>query len=906
MKYFLAIIFFIFVSKITIAQSPAEQKAKLLYEIPKYITWEWDEEIMTMDIGAIGNNTEILKAFESYAKKGYPNGTAINIIKFSSIESISQTHILLVGKDIKDEMKEIQGITDIYNTLIFTDNTVLKKYSMINFSTNQLNDIYFEINTDNIENVSIQINSKIYNLGGIEIDKRELIEETESELKNEQKKVEQQRDELKEQQSLLKDQMKKIDKQTKYIEEQTEHIETQTSRIKDQKLYLEQQKANLLQLQDTALVREQELIKKTEFLEEQTKSINEQQKRITGQKLEVRKQKRFLEDLNAEAEKQERKITEFKSDMARQNLIIEGQKNLISIFIGFLTIIVFLIILIYRAYKKTKRVNKELGEKNAQIREQKNEIERQNMYTETINKQLEKLSIIARESRNAISIYDTKGDIEWVNIGFTRLYGYTLQLWIHDKDINIVNADINSNIAKVFSECVESKEARIYETAIHTRNNKKMWVQRTISPITNNKHEITKLVMVDSNITEIKEAEIEITKQHKQITKQANELKTTNKELEKLSFVASKTDNSVIIFNHDGIIEWVNDGFERMLGVNLDDFIAEYGNNLLKSSLNENINTKVNEAVSLKKSVSYSTKTKTKKGTTIWIQTTLTPIFDDNNVLDKFVAIDSDITKIKLAEQEILKQKQAITDSIVYARRIQSALLPPSSVINEYLPKHFIMFKPKDIVSGDFYYSKKVDDKIVMVAADSTGHGVPGAFMSMLGIAFFNEILATGVPPSNVILDKLRNKIKTSLRQSMKSGSPQDGMDLALVIINTRKKIIEFSGANNPLIKISDNQLEQYKGDWMPVGIYLREKPFTRQVLSYKEGDRIFMFSDGIIDQMGGPKGRKFMFKQLKTLLLKTASKTLDEQHVCINKAFEDWKKDTKQLDDVVLLGIEF
>jgi len=887
------------------SQNVADQKAQLLYEIPKYVVWEWDEDITMMDIGSIGNNEKILNEFEKYRKKGYPNGTSIRVIKFNDIKSIRQTHILLVGNDFQNQMKEIIDITEIYNTLIFTDNTKFKKYSMINFATNQQNSTYFEINSDNIDDVSIKLNAKIYNLGGIDIDKRDLMEETEKELKEEQRKVEQQKAEIKKQEALLQNTLKKIEEQTKKIDLQTKQISLQTNKIEEQELYLIDQKKILLTLQDTAIAREKKLYEKSKILQEQTNNIIEQQKRITQQKLEVRKQKRVLDDLNSEAKKQEKRIAAFKSDMARQNLIINAQKNLIFIFIGFFAIIFFLVLLIYHAYRTTKKVNRELAVKNNQIHEQKDEIERQNMYTEAINKQLEKLSIIARESRNAISIYDVDGNIEWVNIGFTRLYGYTLQLWILDKDINIKKADKFEKIEQVFSKCFSEKEAQIYETLIMTRNNEEMWVQRTITPIINEEKEISKLVMVDSNITEIKLAEQEIIKQHQKITLQANELELKNKELQKLSLVASRTDNSVIIFNNDGIIEWVNDGFERMLGIGLNDFINEYGNNLIDASLNEDIVDKVAEAISEKKSVSYASQTSTKKGKALWIQTTLTPIFNENGEIDKFVAIDSDITKIKLAEQKILRQKQAITDSIVYARRIQSALLPPSQVIEDFLPNHFIIFKPKDIVSGDFYYIKKIKEKIVVVAADSTGHGVPGAFMSMLGIAFFNEILSTSVPPANEILNQLREKVKTSLRQSFKTGSPQDGMDLAMVIIDTKRQVLEFAGANNPLIVFRGEEFMQYKGDWMPVGIYLKERPFEQQTIPFYKGDRIYLFSDGITDQIGGPKNRKFMLKQLKAILQETALKSMQEQHLYLEMAFNEWTKDAKQLDDVILFAAE-
>jgi len=176
----------------------------------------------------------------------------------------------------------------------------------------------------------------------------------------------------------------------------------------------------------------------------------------------------------------------------------------------------------------------------------------------------------------------------------------------------------------------------------------------------------------------------------------------------------------------------------------------------------------------------------------------------------------------------------------------------------------------------------------------------------MLGIAFLNEIMAKDIPPADKILNKLREKIKTSLRQSKQSGSPQDGMDLALAIIDRKNKSIEFSGANNPLLHLSKNKIEQYKGDWMPIGIYVKEKPFTSKIIEYKEGDRIYLHSDGITDQIGGPKGRKFMAKRLRQLLVETSNLSMSEQYTVLEKEFDKWQGTNRQLDDISFVGIEF
>ena len=276
--------------------------------------------------------------------------------------------------------------------------------------------------------------------------------------------------------------------------------------------------------------------------------------------------------------------------------------------------------------------------------------------------------------------------------------------------------------------------------------------------------------------------------------------------------------------------------------------------------------------------------------------------------------------QIKIQKEEIEKQrdlahqqKKDITDSIEYAKRIQTALLPPLSFIRRSLPEHFILFKPRDIVSGDFYWMMNKDDKIIIAAADCTGHGVPGAFMSMLGTAFLSEIVNKIIEnkhiyslQANEILNQLRNYIIESLHQSGAENESKDGIDIALCIIDPDKKKLQFSGAHNPLYLIRNNELIVYKGDRMPVSIHQNANiSFTNHEIDINEDDIIYIFSDGFVDQIGGPKKRKFMSRNLQDLLLKIHQKPMDVQEQILNKTFEDWKGDYIQLDDILIIGIK-
>jgi len=260
----------------------------------------------------------------------------------------------------------------------------------------------------------------------------------------------------------------------------------------------------------------------------------------------------------------------------------------------------------------------------------------------------------------------------------------------------------------------------------------------------------------------------------------------------------------------------------------------------------------------------------------------------------------------------ITKQNQELTDSIVYAKRIQTALLPSDEYINQHLSDCFIMFKPRNIVSGDFYWIKEKNQKLIVVVADCTGHGVPGAFMSMLGISFLNEIVSKEehfLP--NKILNSLRNHIIESLKQKGIDSESRDGMDISLCTIDLKRKELQFAGANNPLYIVRNNELTEIRGDRMPVAIYERMKDFTLHDLEFRKGDMLYMFSDGYPDQFGGEHGKKFKYKPFQQLLMDIHSDDLSQQKIILEKTFEDWKswiqpggQEFDQIDDIIVLGM--
>ncbi len=266
----------------------------------------------------------------------------------------------------------------------------------------------------------------------------------------------------------------------------------------------------------------------------------------------------------------------------------------------------------------------------------------------------------------------------------------------------------------------------------------------------------------------------------------------------------------------------------------------------------------------------------------------------------------------ELAQSERILQKKNkhITDSIQYASRIQRAVLPTRETMEKYLSEFFILFKPKDIVSGDFYWINKRQNKLFLAVADCTGHGVPGAFMSMLGVAFLNEIVNSYPDLENItasyVLNQLRTYIKTMLQQEAQKSDTNDGMDIAFIIIDKENMELEYAGAHNPLVIIREDKLIVYKADKMPIGIFYKEKEsFTNNVIDLQKDDVIYLYSDGYADQDSEETRRKFMSVNLRELLTKISNLPMHQQKSELEAEHIKWKGNRDQVDDILIFGLK-
>jgi len=277
-----------------------------------------------------------------------------------------------------------------------------------------------------------------------------------------------------------------------------------------------------------------------------------------------------------------------------------------------------------------------------------------------------------------------------------------------------------------------------------------------------------------------------------------------------------------------------------------------------------------------------------------------------DEILNKSELLEQQNEEIKTQSEFVNEQNVKISDSILYAKKIQSAVLPHQAYIDVILPENFILLKPRDVVSGDFYWVKQVNHYIVIAAADCTGHGVPGAILSMLGISFLNEIVQKReITQAKQVLNELRKQIKQALRQTGKKGEADDGMDISLCVLETKTKKLQYAGANNPLYLIQNDELTEIKADRMPIGYYPNEKPtFTNHEIQLNDGDIFYLFSDGFMDQFGGKKGFKYKAPNFQKRLLENHNKPMVIQKELLEQELKNWMKGYEQTDDILVMGV--
>jgi serine phosphatase RsbU (regulator of sigma subunit) len=256
---------------------------------------------------------------------------------------------------------------------------------------------------------------------------------------------------------------------------------------------------------------------------------------------------------------------------------------------------------------------------------------------------------------------------------------------------------------------------------------------------------------------------------------------------------------------------------------------------------------------------------------------------------------------------DLQKHQKELDQSLKYASYIQKALFPKADEINRLFPDNFLIFLPRDIVSGDFYWVHQENDKIIIAVGDSTGHGVPGAFISILGISYLYLVISKHSPNTPAqLMNYLREYFMKTLDQTGKEEEQKDGIDMSICFFDKNLKQVQFAGAFNPVYIVRNNNLVQLEGDKMPIGVSAEfENSFTNKQFELEPNDMVYLFSDGFPDQFGGPDGKKYKYNKFRELLIKCSSMPVSEQKMIIIDEFTEWKGNLPQLDDMTMVGIK-
>ncbi len=305
------------------------------------------------------------------------------------------------------------------------------------------------------------------------------------------------------------------------------------------------------------------------------------------------------------------------------------------------------------------------------------------------------------------------------------------------------------------------------------------------------------------------------------------------------------------------------------------------------------------------------------------------PLSEEDKLGEALLKMRSDLAenermlefKVMERTEEVVRQKERIedqraeleyvfsqvTDSIRYAKRIQDAILPPQFFVKQLLPQSFILFKPKDIVSGDFYFVEKRGNKIFFASVDCTGHGVPGAFMSIVGYNLLkNAVIGLENPTASTVLDELSRGVSETLHQNNATSTSKDGMDISMCAINLETKTLEFAGAYTSMYLIRNKEIQEIDGDKLSIGIFVAsdEKQYTNKIIQLQTGDTLYISTDGYRDQFGGPQGKKFLARRLRDLLLEVNDMPMLDQRQKLMQTIEDWRGQEEQVDDILMMGV--
>ncbi len=542
----------------------------------------------------------------------------------------------------------------------------------------------------------------------------------------------------------------------------------------------------------------------------------------------------------------------------------------------------------------TLKKNEEVLRQNAkEMKHTQLELQRSNRNLEAQIEEVEKgqkrIHSLLENASEVISIYDKQGIVQYVSPSVKRILGYEM-----DEMLGTNRFERGESILfDVFKELLENPEiTKTFEYRYEKKNHGIVWLETTGRNLIDNPA-IAGIIFNTRDIT---------------VRKVAEEAQRMSGEMQALS---ENSPDMIVRLNPEGQFFYANPIVEKLTGVPRAGLKQKKISEIqFNPEIIEFFTEGIDNVKLTKRKYESEKMLPTVEGKRI-MQVNVIPEFNKNHDVETILFVAHDITERKSIELEIEKKNKDITESINYAQRIQSAIIPDTKLIKQFIPNSFIFYKPRDVVSGDFPWFFPHRDYLYIAAVDCTGHGVPGALLSFIGYFLLNSIVDHDRAHSaGEVLDMLHNGVRRTLRQDADDASARDGMDIALCRINYNKKELQYAGAHRPLYYLSGDQVEQYKGNSKAIGgIPPRRKEedeFTTYTINYKPGDRIYFFSDGLPDQIGGDSGRKYQARRIRDAVQKYQKMSMEDVGKFFVEDFRDWKGDQKQIDDVLLIGIEF
>lgn len=510
---------------------------------------------------------------------------------------------------------------------------------------------------------------------------------------------------------------------------------------------------------------------------------------------------------------------------------------------------------------------------------------------EEVNRTQNRMQLLLENASEVIAIYEKEGTIRYISPSVEKILGYSQNDLIGINDKIHVNEEGLDHFEEIFEKVIANPfESFTAQYEYIKKDGDAIWLEATATNMLSDPA-IQGIILNSRDITERRRAERE------------------ERMRSKMQALSENSPDLITRFTQEGEVFYINPMIENYTGHKPSEFLnKQLGEveveDVIKEEWIEILRQVETEKDKVKKEMDFPSV----MGDRV-MQVNAIPEYDDENTLESVLVVSHDITERKQIELEIQSKGRKITESINYAKRIQGAILPNNAVIRQILPDSFILYKARDVVSGDFPWFINVGDMIYFAAVDCTGHGVPGALISLIGYFLLNDIVkGRKVNDPGEILDQLDKGVTKTLRQDSDDSKTKDGMDIALCKIDLNNNKVSYAGAHRPLYFMNGGELEEIKGNKFPIGggIYKNQTKFTSTEIDVKKGDSIFFCSDGFPDQFGGPDNRKYGPRRLREAIVDNHHKSMTDIYQTIDDEWMEWKGDQKQTDDVLLIGVRF